>query len=245
VRPRWESGPSTLTVVRHAHSTGNRANALARRTGVEAIDLGGRDVDVGLSTMGRAQVDALAGWVHHERGLFRPSVLLSSPYRRTAETASGVADALGLEVEYDERLRERDAGILTGLTPHGIRERHPEELRRRDEVGEFFYQPPTGESWCDLTLRVRSFLHDLRTGYDGARVWVFTHQAVVIAFRYVLEGLSPERMLQIDRDLPLPNASQTSYRRAGPLLQLVRYADTGPLGDLEVTDETSTGEADS
>lgn len=241
VRPRWESGPASLTLVRHAHSVANRADAQAREAGAEELGLDHRDADVHLSETGRDQADSLGRWMARLPESTRPGVVVTSPYRRACETAERAVDGLGVALHHDERLRERDLGVLDGLTGLGIRTRHPEEAARRRKLGKFYYQPPSGESWCDVSLRVRSLLHDLRFGYDGARVWLFTHQAVIMTFRYVLEGLSEQRLLEIDRDEALPNASLTTYRRDGGLLELVRFADTAAVDADEVTDEASHG----
>ena len=243
VQPRWTSGPASLTLVRHAHSVANRADAHTRETGAEELALERRDADVELSDIGQAQADGVGRWLAGQDGSAHPTVVLSSPYLRAVETAERAVAGLGVEVLHDERLRERELGVLDGLTGVGIRSRYPEEAERREKLGKFYYQPPSGESWCDVALRVRSLLQDLRHGYDDARVWVFTHQAVVMTFRYVLEGLSEERLLSIDRDDHLPNASVTSYRRTGEVFELVRFADTTAIDatTAAVTDEASSG----
>ncbi len=244
VRPRWESGPASLTLVRHAHSVGNKADAAAQEAGAEELDLEFRDADVHLSGTGCDQADDLGRWMAKQEEPHRPTVVISSPYRRAWQTAERAVADLDLELLHDERLRERDLGVFDGLTGLGIRTRYPEEAERRKKLGKFYYQPPAGESWCDVALRVRSLLDDLRSGYDGARVWLFTHQAVIMTFRYVLEGLTEERLLEIDRTEPLPNASMTTYRRDGDLLELVRFADTAAVDADEVTDEASQGSED-
>ena len=102
----------------------------------------------------------------------------------------------------DERLRERDLGLFDGFTGHGIRETYPEEAERRAAMGKFYYRPPGGESWTDVVLRVRSLLTELQGVHAGRRVWIFTHQAVVMAFRYLLESLDEHTLLDIDGGRP-------------------------------------------
>jgi broad specificity phosphatase PhoE len=166
---------------------------------------------------------------------------LSSPYARASETAKRAVGETSLEVVLDERLRERDLGLFDGMTGQGIREEHADEAERRRRVGKFYYQPPSGESWADVVLRVRSLLVDLRHGFDGARVWMFTHQAVIMSFRYVLEGLTEAELLEIDKTATIPNASMTTYRRGGDGLELDQFADATVVNeaDMEVTHEPS------
>jgi len=229
VRPRWTHGPQAITLVRHGESVGNRADDAARRAHAERLDLDARDADVELSPTGRDQADALCTWLRDTDGAELPSVVLSSPYRRAAETATRAMRGRGVEVHIDERLRERDLGVLDGLTGLGIRSRYPDEAARREKLGKFYYQPPSGESWADVVLRVRSLLDDLRHGYDGERVWIFTHQAVIMSFRYALEELDEKSLLDIDRESPIPNASFTTFCRADDRLRLEGFADTAAL----------------
>jgi len=57
-------------------------------------------------------------------------------------------------------------------------------------------------------------------------VWLFTHQAVIMSLRYVLDGLDEERLLAVEKDDPLGNASVTTYMRQGDGLVLESFGDT-------------------
>lgn len=219
-------GPSEIVLVRHGESVGNIADAEARQAGADVLDLHERDADVPLSDNGRTQAAALRDALASLDDGRRPSLVVSSPYRRAADTARTAFHGSGIDVVLDERLRERDLGLLDGLTKTGIEARFPDEVERRKKLGKFYYKPPSGESWADVVVRVRSLLADLREGYDGERVWLFSHQAVIMSFRYVLEGLDEERLLEIEQQTDIPNASLTHYRRTGDGLELVTFADT-------------------
>lgn len=230
-----------ITLVRHGESTGNQADNRAREAEAEQLDLDERDADVELSATGRDQAEAVGRWLAEAPADWRPTLVLTSPYRRAAETAAHALRRSDLEPVLDERLRERDLGVLDGLTGRGIRARYPEEATRRKKLGKFYYQPPSGESWADVVLRIRSLLDDLRHGYDGERVWMFTHQAVIMSFRYVLEGLTEDALLDIDREVQIPNASLTRFCRSGSGFELDTFADTRAVDehDAEVTREDS------
>ena len=232
-------GPVELVLVRHGESVGNLADTEARDADAERLELSARDADVELSPNGEEQARTLGKWVSGLDEAERPDLVVSSPYRRAADTARTALEVLGADVLLDERLRERDLGLFDGLTGKGIRARYPEEAQRRSHVGKFYYQPPSGESWADVVLRVRSLLADLREGYDGRRVWLFTHQAVIMSFRYALEGLDEEELLDIDRSVAISNASITRYERRDDGLVLRAFGDDGHLatGPAEPTDE--------
>jgi broad specificity phosphatase PhoE len=226
-----------LVLVRHGESVGNLAAVAAGEKGLARLELEYRDPDTPLSDTGVAQADALGG---HVAGLPRdrwPEVVLGSPYVRATSTMEHVLRALPAAPRpvLDERVRERDLGLFDGMTGQGIRDTYPEEAARREAMGKFYYRPPGGESWTDVVLRVRSVLGDVRTTHAGRRVWVFTHQAVIMAFRYLLESLTEEELLRIDGSTPLANCSLTTYRPTdGGDLRLVTYGDVEHLETSEV-----------
>jgi broad specificity phosphatase PhoE len=214
--------------VRHGESEGNLADRDARKRGADRLDLDVRDADIDLSANGRRQAEALGRWLADADPSLRPDLVVTSPYRRATETARLALADLDVPVVQDERIRERDLGAFDGLTGAGIRTVFPEEAERRGKVGKFYYQPPSGESWADVTLRVRSFVSELReVAADGApTVWCFSHQAVIMSFRYVLEDLDEQDLLALDRENRLGNASMTRYRRTDRGLELEVFADT-------------------
>ncbi len=224
------TAPAELVLVRHAESVGNVADAEARAQGLGRLELTTRDADTPLSDTGLAQAAALARHLSALPARRRPDVVVSSPYERAFRTACIATEELpDTCLVRDERLRERDLGVLDGMTGLGIREAFPEEARRRAEMGKLYYRPPGGESWTDVALRIRSVLSDIRQDYEGQRVWVFTHQAVIMTFRLVLEGLDEQQLLEIDREVPLANCSLTTYRDREGALELVSFADTAHL----------------
>jgi broad specificity phosphatase PhoE len=223
---RLQDGPSSLVLVRHAQSVGNVADEEARRQGASRLDLDARDADVELSEAGRGQAAALRTWLERADEGERPTLVLSSPYRRARGTARIALEGLDVQVVVDERLRERDLGLFDGLTGAGIRAEYAQEAQRRSRVGKFYYQPPSGESWADVVLRVRSLLADLREGFAEERVWFFTHQAVIMSLRYVLDGLDEEQLMAVEKDHALGNVSVTKYTRQGDGLVLESFGDT-------------------
>lgn len=211
---RW---PKTLWIVRHGESAGNVARSAADAAGLPVIDIDVRDVDVPLSPLGERQADALGHWFAAMPADERPTVVLVSPYIRARRTAERIRAAGGLcpqgeEFVIDERLREREFGILDRLTTLGIRERLPEQAEFRRLLGKFYHRPPGGESWCDVILRLRSMLDTISLHYAGERVLIVCHQVVVFCLRYLVECMTEEEILAIDRATELANCGVTSYR---------------------------------
>ena len=209
-------GTSELLLVRHGESVGNTAALAAHRAGAEWIEVPARDPDVELSLTGVDQARALGGWLGDLAPGEAPQSVWSSPYVRSAETARLALEAAGLRlpVVLDERLRDRELGVLDRLTGAGVEARYPDEAARRRWVGKFYYRPPGGESWADLALRVRSLLADLDRLEGGRRVLVVCHDAVIMLIRYVAEGLTEDEILEIGRTSAVRNASVTRLVRA-------------------------------
>ena len=125
-------GPERLWVVRHGQSAGNLARDAAHAARLGRIALDERDVDIALSPLGEEQAGLLGRWFAGLPNGERPEVILTSPYVRAARTAQliAAAGALTAPIIADERLREREFGVLDGLTGSGIRELHPDQARQ-------------------------------------------------------------------------------------------------------------------
>jgi 2,3-bisphosphoglycerate-dependent phosphoglycerate mutase len=202
---------------------------------------------VPLSALGRRQARALADWFGGQPPVERPTLLLVSPYLRAVETARLVAAAVGLDPAsdrfvLDERLRERELGMLNRLTRQGIAARYPGEAELRARLGKFYYRPPSGESWCDVLLRLRSVADHLHVQGGAERVLIVAHQVIVLCFRYLLERLTEAQILQIDRQGDVANCGITAYDRApeGDRLLLRFYNFVAPLeqAGAPVTEES-------
>jgi probable phosphoglycerate mutase len=221
--------PRRLDLVRHGQSAGNIADDEAREARLEMLDLATRDMDVPLSELGEAQAAALGTWLAQQS----PDRIVTSPYRRALDTASIALDAAGLSVPVicDERLREREFGILDRLTRVGIEARHPEQSAARTFLGKMYHRPPGGESWVDVSARVRDLYRDLRLDHPGEHIVVVAHQAVILLFRYVLEDLTEERILAIDAEADIANTAVSTFEgdgRSKPVLVAFNRSDHLP-----------------
>jgi len=236
--------PACLWIVRHGQSAGNAAADRAEATASDVIDIAERDADVPLSALGERQARALGRWFATQPPEQRPTVILSSPYRRAMQTARFVAEALPhqLAVFPDERLREKDLGSLDRLTRRGWAERFPEQAEARRRLGKFYFRAPGGESWCDVVLRVRSVADELQLRHGRERPLIVAHQVVVLCLRYVIERLDEAAILRIDADAPLANCAVTAYvtDQGSALPRLTLYNHVAPLEEAHepITDAT-------
>jgi ribonuclease H / adenosylcobalamin/alpha-ribazole phosphatase len=227
--------PRTLWLIRHGQSAGNVARDAATDAGLDRIALEYRDVDVPLSDLGKQQAEVLGQWFAAQKQGHQPEVVIASPYRRALQTAEifrkhgGAPDCDAVCI--DERLREKEFGVLDGLTTKGISVHHPEQATFRSLLGKFYHRSPGGESWCDVILRLRSLMDTISLHHHGRDVMIVAHQVVVLCLRYILEGMDEATVLAIDKEADVANCAVTEYRfddEAGKTgkLELVRYNET-------------------
>ncbi len=139
--------------------------------------------DPPLSDLGEAQAAALAS-------ALAPSEfqgVVSSDLERARRTAVIAAQSLGLTVEVEPALRERDVGAWSGLTTPEIERRWPHQLAawRSGRL----VAPPEGESDDTMAVRVVEALHRLVTRPEDSLL-VVTHGGLIRLVERQL-GLEP------------------------------------------------------
>src|ERR1700687_1231993 len=178
IEQKW---PQTLWLVRHGQSAGNIPRDAAEYATLPGVNHPTRHMEKALSALGVRQAVALGHWFGEMSDAERPTVVLSSPYVRARETTQLILESAGiasdrLAWQADERLREKEFGVLDRLTKFGISQRFPELAEQRAHVGKFYFRPPGGESWCDVILRLRSVLDTMVREYSWERVLIVSHQ---------------------------------------------------------------------
>ncbi|EXG79277.1 histidine phosphatase family protein [Cryptosporangium arvum] len=222
-----------LTVVRHGQSLSNELLIAANQAGVvDVTGLPARDADVPLSVRGRREAAAVGRWAASLDN--PPDLVIASPYQRAQHTAQAAVDALTAagrapEFRLDDRVRDREIGILTLLTEARLRADHPEEAARREATGFLYYRPPGGEAHTDMAIRLRSFLTDLGEAAAGRRVLVVAHDSVVVMLRYVIEGLVEADVAAIAASGGIKNGSVTRWERRGWSLRLTVFNSVAHL----------------
>ncbi|MBT2501846.1 histidine phosphatase family protein [Curtobacterium sp. ISL-83] len=232
-----------IWLVRHGESVANVAAARAEAAGDDVIDAGYRDADVPLSPLGEEQSRAL-GRELADRGVDDVAVALwTSPYRRAQDTiaiALAAGDLPEPPKRVDERLRDRELGVLDLLTRQGVRNRYPDEERRRAWLGKYYHRPAGGESWADVMLRLRSLMVDVDRIEGTDRLVVAAHDAVVMLAIAVCLDLDEPTLMDFAGTHTVANASLTRLRRdgLGEAWSLEEFSAIGHLDDSEVTEHS-------
>jgi probable phosphoglycerate mutase len=125
--------------------------------------------DAALTERGMAQAEAAADRLART-GI---DVIVSSPLRRTQQTAATVAARLGLDVVIEDGFAESDFGEWEGATFGEVHKRAPEELRAW--LDDPTIAPPGGESMAATAKRVAAARERTVAAYPDLMVLVVTH----------------------------------------------------------------------
>lgn len=181
-----------------------------------------------LTDLGRAQAKALAGRLGGEPfdGLY------SSDLGRALETARIIAERVGLDVETDPRLRERDLGILQGISLRQFEQEHPHEYARF-RSGDPDYVIPTGESARQRHERCVACATELAARHPGQRILIVTHGGILDSFfRHALQ-----LPLTVPRRFSLFNASINSFTVTNGHWRLKSWGDVEHLKGIGTMDD--------
>jgi broad specificity phosphatase PhoE len=163
-------GGRTLIVWRHGETDHN------------ASGIWQGQLDTPLSDKGREQALKAAAALES----YSPSVILSSDLQRAADTARSLASRVGLQVRFDERLREIHAGMWQGMTAGDVAEQFPVEQAAL-MAGEDIQRGGHGESMGQVAGRTRAAVDELLADLGpGDCAVIATHG---VAGRTVVAGL--------------------------------------------------------
>jgi 2,3-bisphosphoglycerate-dependent phosphoglycerate mutase len=178
-----------------------------------------------LNARGRAQAAAVGERFRGEReeGVRCVEAVYSSDLKRTMDTARQVADAVGVEIQADERLREWHLGCIETMLMEEAREREPEAVRIYDER-DVEAVVRGGESIRQRFERCTTCLEEIAEAHAGQQVVVVTHGGILDdLYRYVNGiDLGEERALDLYNcgvnilrmDPPTPRLRRTGERRS-------------------------------
>ena len=180
----------TLYLVRHGETD---HNASGRAMG---------QMDVPLNARGLDQSRQTAEFLRR----YPIERILSSDLGRAMATAQPLANALGVTIEPDARLRELSFGILEGKTVAECEALDPESTARW-RTGHFDAALPGGESRRSLMQRTRAVLDEILAG-QHAHIALFSHGGTLNALHtHMVEHGHPTPREHIPRAFRFHNAA--------------------------------------
>jgi len=210
------SGACELVAIRHGETVWN----------TQGLQQGQLNSD--LTDLGRAQARAIADRLAGEPfgGLY------SSDLGRAVETARTIAERVGLDVVTDPRLRERNLGILQGISLRQFEREHPQEYAQF-RSGDPDYVMPSGESPRQRHERCVACATELAGRHAGQWTLIVTHGGILDSFfRHALE-----LPLTVPRRFSLFNASINSFTVTDGRWRLKSWGDVEHLEGLGTMDD--------
>jgi broad specificity phosphatase PhoE len=151
-----------LILIRHGESVGNRDRVYASDP-----------AELPLTELGYQQAQEAGAAIART---FKVELVIASPYLRARETARVIAAVLGVPLEIEPNLYERDVGALKGksydsmLTAAGY-----------DPLRAWTWKPEGGESFEDVEARVGPILDRLALAHLSRDIVVVSHGGVMKA----------------------------------------------------------------
>jgi broad specificity phosphatase PhoE len=182
--------------------------------------------DIPLDEVGRQQAEALAERLSDTHF----DAIYSSPLLRARQTAEALAAGRSLELQLDERLRERHLGEWTGLTFDEARLRWPERFESDWRI----QGAPGGEDQTGLIARSAAALDACLAAYPDGTLAVVSHGGTLSAYLAHVLGIPIERPVSFS----FHNASYARLTILGAdgVVPVVRLLSLGE-GGYEVVDD--------
>ena len=168
--------PNKLFLVRHGQARNN----------VERILMGHpKKGECMLTEKGKEQAKEVAQKLQKEK----IDVIFASPLERTTETAEIISQKIGIEIIFDERLREVEVGNFEGRSWDEYLKLYPHSLNpgRTDENGI--------EGLEDIQDRLNSFINDVNEKYQGKNIAIVSHGGPLDVLKGMLSGMNKEEIL--------------------------------------------------
>ncbi len=193
--------PTTLVLVRHGVTDATKGKLFSG---------GLASSNPPLNEEGRAQARATGEWLAPLSGTF--DALVSSPVRRTRETAEILAQFFDLEVEEEHGIAEMEFGTWDGMSFTEVHEKWPDELG--SWLGDLESAPHGGESFRAVEKRVLEGRDRMVASYAGQTVVVVSHVTPIKTL--VADALGAPLEAVYRMELAPASVSVISYFRGGP-----------------------------
>jgi len=210
--PAMPDAPTSFCLVRHGETDWNAERRLQGQ------------LDIPLNAQGQRQARQLADAVAAAGHRF--DALYSSPLRRAHDTATPLAQAIGLPLASQPALMERHFGAMQGARLDEAASTHPEAWAAYS-ARSLHHDLYGGESIQTFADRIHGAVRQLAEAHRGQRVLLVAHGGVLDMIYRLASG----QPLQGQRMIVVPNASLNWLSYNGTQWQVDLWADTRHLGE--------------
>ncbi len=202
-----------LIVVRHAESVANTQGIYQ-----------GQTYDTGLSSLGKKQAKQLAKYLSG----FPVSQVISSPLRRTYETAVEVTKMHGCELEFEKKLMETNHGVWEGKEKIWV-DKNYKELYRLWQTNPDQVVFPGGEAFTDTVERVLSFLQGRSFKKNSV---IVTHDNIVRIMIALIRNMNINDVWSIPLETASVNIFEVNKVNNKNMFRVLGLNRTSHLGEL-------------
>ena len=191
--------------LRHGEAVSNAENFYSSWPETEKVSLtdkGKERIEKQISSLKRRKID----------------VIIASDVTRTSQTAEILAKVLGIEVKYDERLREINTGSLNGRpAQEGIGYFNPDNKLSFSQVvlGKFGNGFPGGENYTDVKLRMLDFIAEADREYENKKILIISHEVPIMMLESIFCGLTNRELADRWEDLAVDTGELKDLSFAG------------------------------
>jgi broad specificity phosphatase PhoE len=201
-----------LHFLRHGQTASSRDN-----------DFCGSGTDAPLTAEGEEMAQAFAD--HYHGTMWH--AIYSSPQRRALATVRPLCEALGIEPEVRDGLKEIGYGAWEGMTLEGVRRQHGKDYGQW--LGDPAWHAPTnGESAAAVSRRVLEVIEEICHSHADGNVLVVSHKATIRIALCNLLGIDISSY-RFRLGCPVGSVSVVEFGARGPLLRAL--ADRSHLED--------------
>ncbi|NJR65494.1 MAG: histidine phosphatase family protein [Leptolyngbyaceae cyanobacterium CRU_2_3] len=170
------------------------------------------ELDIELTAVGQEMAAAFATAYR----AFPWTAIYASPKRRAIHTAQPICEAIGMEMQIREGLKEIAYGKWEGLTPAEVSlSHHDDYIRYLADPG--WNGPTGGERAVDIARRSSIVLDEIEQNHPSGNVLVVSHKATIRIMLCELLGIDVGRYR--DRlGAPVASVSIVEFGPHGPLL---------------------------
>jgi broad specificity phosphatase PhoE len=153
--------------------------------------------------------------------------IYASPLRRTLTTAEPLSDALKMEIEVRDGLKEIGYGKWEGLTKEAVNEQfHDDYISWLADPA--WYPPTDGELAVMIARRGLRVIEEIRRRFTNGNVLVVSHKATIRIILCSLLGIDVGRF-RYRLVCPVSSVSVVEFTMQGPLLHIL--ADRSHLNE--------------
>jgi broad specificity phosphatase PhoE len=173
----------------------------------------GSDPELTLDGLAMAQAFAAA---HRSKPW---QAIYSSPLRRTVATAQPLCDALTMEMQVRDGLKEIGYGQWEGLTKEAVNQQfHDDYIRWLADPA--WYPPTEGELAVMIARRGLRVIEEIRRRFTTGNILVVSHKATIRIILCSLLGIDVGRF-RYRLVCPVSSVSVVEFTTQGPLLHIL------------------------